>query len=295
MGILVRLFAHEPLPVAQLATFIRQAMNKLATKPISDPELEPDAHEIAVVRLSYAVVLPLGEALVLAIRKSGQAAPHYAHIFLRALIKGAAPPPLPRASATPTPGVAPDPNPDPDPELLALAAFRASCFSGLAEIGTLIGWGVTKVAVDVADLIVATLRRERAAVDPHRATSDGKSHAVAARRGAAFLALTLIEHCGSMLLREHPRVIHDLYRVLKDIQGRGAGRGRGHGRGQSQGSADGHSTAGATTCGAVDDDGTSRAAAACDHESDGPVKFHASRALGAIDELMFHELQLEPK
>ena len=80
-----------------------------------------------VVELNAAQRLPLGEALVLAIRRSGEATPHYAPLFLLALVTGAAPAPASVETETETTSTNAALRRE---ELLAAAALRASCFSG---------------------------------------------------------------------------------------------------------------------------------------------------------------------
>lgn len=261
--LLVRLFALEPLDVgprwastagAALAEHVRTALT--LQRSVRGREASPATSDCAhgcVVALTAAQRLPLGEALVLAVRRSGDAAGFYSDLFLPALVRGAAPPPLQQSQ--------PPPNPASDcaaahGERLALAALRASCFSGLAELGRTLGWGVAGAPmIDLGDLCVRTLRHERSAQDLHAATA-WRGHALSARRGAALLARSLLEGSGLELLHARPEVLRDLYRVLRSIHA-----------------------------------GPGAAAAGSTAESDPVVREQAAWALAAIDELMFDELE----
>ena len=144
---------------------------------------------------------------------------------------------------------------------------------------------------------------------------------MAARRGAAFLGRSLLEHCGSQLLHAHPTILRELYRVFKDIRDHGA---RGHGRvgvggvrgaGASPGAGGDSGAGGDTGAGASpgaggdtgagaspgaggdtgEDVGASPSAGSVpttkQHESDPVVRFHAGHALAAVDVFMRRELQ----
>ena len=112
-----------------VAHHIRLALAKLSGGDEAQMDLR--------VPLSAAQRLPLGEALVLAIRRAGEAAPHYTPLFLHALVKGAAPPVTSTDAAATTAGTtSTDAITDATTqrhELLAMAALRASCFSGTPQ------------------------------------------------------------------------------------------------------------------------------------------------------------------
>ena len=154
-----------------------------------------------IVPLTFSQRLPLGEALVLAVRWAGSAAPQYAPILLPALVRGARPPATPQ-EAYPTSSSEGNAT---TVESLALSALRASCFSGLAELSTHMGWAVHRYAADLSDLCRGVLLHERGDIcgsqstlkpmqlSPLQFETASKRNRTAVRRGAAFLARQMIQ------------------------------------------------------------------------------------------------------
>jgi len=289
-----------------------------------------------IVPLTSAQQLALCEALVLAVRWSGNAAPHYAPVLLPTLIKGAAPPlptslPLqslpnadPKSRSSGSASIAADQGNGTSDDLrvraaaAAAAALRASSFSGLAELGSLLGWGVAKHGRSLLDLCLDTLSMERPANDDlfakveqtkeppvassseevntaaNAAAEDSNSggtsnaamygglpsashHALAARRGAAFLARELVGSCGRQLLHSENSCpsLHRLWRLLRDVsKGPGVSRAR--------------NTAAATGSNLKNAPPTEWSL-----ETDPVVRLHLQQALDFINELMLSELQLQ--
>jgi len=290
--------------------------NEDAARPETDKSTSHAAQQ-RVVPLTSAQKLALCEALVLAVRWSGNAAPHYAPVLLPTLIKGAAPPLPPSQSSL---GVDDDHGNCSDrlfvrAEAAAAAALRASCFSGLAEMGSLLGWGVAKYGRVMLDLCLDTLTMERPANDDLFAkvdrtkkpaftaateedttgtasganeSSDTSSaapvsdslpstshHALAARRGAAFLAKQLVGSCSRQLLHSETSCpsLHRLWCLLKDIS-----KGPGVSRAWNNAAAS-----------------ESKKARPLEWslETDPIVRAHLTQALESINELMLSELQLQ--
>jgi hypothetical protein len=116
--------------------------------------------------------LKIGEALVQALQRCGEAMPIYAPKAVPAFIQGGQPSSLPPSSTSSTPAAAPSTTTfsqeEEEEEQLKQAGaveeeghFRASCLSGLADVCELLGWSLQKYRTDVLDLALAVLTRER--------------------------------------------------------------------------------------------------------------------------------------
>jgi hypothetical protein len=177
--------------------------------------------------------------------------------------------------------------------------------SGLAEVGSLLGWAVAKHGASLLDLCLHTLSLERPANDdlfaraerppPEQVVAAGNSssggsrsrsssssssqlcagshHALAARRGAAYLARRLVDGCGRQLLHSDASCpsLHRLWRLLRDVS-RGPGAAR----------------APVTAAG----DRRTAAPAEWSLETDPVVRVHLAHTLAAVNDLMLTELRL---
>ena len=141
------------------------------------------------------------------------------------------------------------------------------------------------------DLCITTLRLERGpgadddlfarsvASEPalKKATAPGRG--VAARRGAAFLARSLVEGCGHEMLRgggTATSALQKLWRFFKEIN-----EGPGVARAQKKADTKSRSLH------------KSQAAGEWSLETDPVVRFHVEIGLGAINQLMLQELRLD--
>lgn len=89
------------------------------------------------------------------------------------------------------------------------------------------------------------------------------------------------------MLRSHPAMVRELYRVFKDIRDHGA---RGHGRAAAVDAAVNAAVNGPSSkqgSGQVEE---KKAPSTRQHEGDSVVRFHAECALAAVDSFMMREL-----
>lgn len=141
--------------------------------------------------LNEHTIAKLGEALVCAVKRRGSALPAYAPKLARALIRGARPD-------------APDPSPE----------ARCARFSALADLAALAKHSIAPIALDIVDLVTATLDLEqRQQGQPKNAEEKRYS----TRRAAAFLAAQLLAGSGGECIDECPRPTARMCRRLKAI------------------------------------------------------------------------------
>lgn len=137
--------------------------------------------------LSEAAIARLGEALVCAVKRRGDALPTYAPKLARALVRGARPD-------------APDPSP----------AARCARLSALADLAALSKFAVKPIALDLIELVSMTL-------DIEERDFQESEPGFSTRRAAAYLARRLIDGSGVHCIEECPRPTAQMCRRLRDI------------------------------------------------------------------------------
>lgn len=134
--------------------------------------------------------LKVGEALIQALQRCGEAMPVYAPKAVPAFIKGSQPSSSSSSSF--------QKNKEEEEDAGAVEEeghFRASCLSGLADVCELLGWSLQRYRSDVVDLAVSVLTHER---EKGGGSSEARAKArTLVRRAAAFLLERLVLGLGS--------------------------------------------------------------------------------------------------